>query len=131
SLRREVIPYVTGRGVGRESAGRIRLHFRCWIWFVVRKKIDLQKVRLHHCRPEPRFSFLRARIDIRRRLLARVARDAVLGENFFSPPHHGCVRRDVSLPSRSVREMKRFQLPEESCNIPDTFLSGAPENRML
>ena len=27
--------------------------------------------------------------------------------------------------------MKRFQLLEESCNIPDTFLSGAPENRML
>jgi hypothetical protein len=57
---------------------------------------------------EPGFSFAGARIDIRWRLFARMARRTAFGENFLSARHDHFIRGDVSRPAGSVGEMVRF-----------------------
>src|SRR5437667_2445893 len=80
---------------------------------------------------KPGFSLAGMRIDIWRRLFARMTSRTTLCENFFSPRHHRCIARDVSLATGRVGEMKWFQATEECCNVPQALFRCAPEDRMF
>ena len=69
--------------VGAEGAGGVRLDFRQGITLFVRKKIVLEEIRLHDRGAEPGLAVARLRVDARRRLLARVAGGATIGEDLF------------------------------------------------
>ncbi len=60
----------------------------------VREEIVLEEIRLHDLGAEPFLALARLRIDSRRRLLARVAGGAALGEDLSAARHHRLVVRD-------------------------------------
>ena len=99
-LRREVVPDVTGLGVGPEGAGGVGLDFRQRIALLVGEEIVLEKIRLHDRGAEPGLAFARLRIDSRRRLFARVTTGATLGENL---PCRGVMTAFVSRDDRPRR----------------------------
>ena len=91
-LRGKIVPDVTGFRVRPERASGVGLDLGQWITLVVRQKIVLEKIRFHHRCAEPGFSLARMRIDIRRRLFARMTGGTTLCENFLSP-RHDCLNR--------------------------------------
>src|ERR1043165_10018940 len=122
---------MTGFCVRPKCASGVRLDLGQWITPVVGEEIVLQEVGRHDRRAKPGFTLPGMRIDIRRRLFARMTGRTTLCENFLAPCHRCRIGRDVSLAPGSVGEMKRFQATEECRNVPQALFSCAPEDRMF